>query len=183
MVCCLFGAMPLSKPVTVNWTLRNKLQWNCNQNTCLIDENAFQMVVCEMAAVLSRRNELKWHIEHSGAADKIFRKHKAPVVILLCAGELQLPEPNHCLATIVNADVFPFFLKRIEHVKGYAYLGRRSRWYILVLATEFGVVSYLPSIAIHLFENLHCLDFCSKNTLTGAWTTKKYQVRIYVSEP
>ena len=32
--CRLFGAKPLSKPcwVIVNWTLRNKLQWNLNQN-------------------------------------------------------------------------------------------------------------------------------------------------------
>ena len=35
MACRLFGAKPLSKPMLffVNWTLRNKLQWNSNQNT------------------------------------------------------------------------------------------------------------------------------------------------------
>ena len=34
----------------VNWTLRNKLQWNLNQNTKLfIQENAFVNVVCELA--------------------------------------------------------------------------------------------------------------------------------------
>ena len=35
MACRLFGAKPLSKPEcwdNVNWTLRNKLQWNPNQN-------------------------------------------------------------------------------------------------------------------------------------------------------
>ena len=42
----------------VNWTLRNKLQWNSNQNTKLfIYENAFENGVCEMAAIL--REELK----------------------------------------------------------------------------------------------------------------------------
>ena len=35
MACRLFGAKPLSKPVIVNWTLENKLQWNLNQNTKL----------------------------------------------------------------------------------------------------------------------------------------------------
>ena len=33
MACCLFGAKPLSKLIIVNWTLRNKLQLNFNQNT------------------------------------------------------------------------------------------------------------------------------------------------------
>ena len=37
----------------VNWTLRNKLQWNSNQNSKnLIHEKAFENVVCEKAAIL-----------------------------------------------------------------------------------------------------------------------------------
>ena len=39
----------------VNWTLRNKLQWNFNRNSNIfIQENVFECVVCEMAAILSR---------------------------------------------------------------------------------------------------------------------------------
>ena len=39
----------------VNWTLRNKLQWNSSRNTkFFIHENAFENVVCEMVAILSR---------------------------------------------------------------------------------------------------------------------------------
>ena len=39
----------------VNWTHRNKLQWNFTQNTKLsIHENASENIVCEMAAILSR---------------------------------------------------------------------------------------------------------------------------------
>ena len=42
--------------VIVNWTFRNKLQWNLNQNTKLFfHENACENIVCEMAAILSRR--------------------------------------------------------------------------------------------------------------------------------
>ena len=38
----------------VNWTLRNKLKWNLNQNSYIfIQENAFENVVWEMAAILS----------------------------------------------------------------------------------------------------------------------------------
>ena len=39
----------------VNWTPRNKLQWNRNRNSYIfIQENAFQIVVWKMAAILSR---------------------------------------------------------------------------------------------------------------------------------
>ena len=39
----------------VNWTLRNKLQWNFNRNLIIfIQENPFQNVVWKMAAILSR---------------------------------------------------------------------------------------------------------------------------------
>ena len=40
----------------INWTLRNKFQWNFNQNSSIfIQENAFENFVCEMASILSRR--------------------------------------------------------------------------------------------------------------------------------
>ena len=40
---------------TVNWTLRNKLQWNFNQNTKLcIHINASENIVCNMLAIVSR---------------------------------------------------------------------------------------------------------------------------------
>ena len=39
----------------VNWTIRNKLQWNLNRNSNIfIQENAFESVICEMAAILSQ---------------------------------------------------------------------------------------------------------------------------------
>ena len=41
--------------IIVNWTLRNKLQWNLNRNSNIfIQENAFESVVCETASNLSR---------------------------------------------------------------------------------------------------------------------------------
>ena len=44
----------------VNWTLRNKLQWNLNQNTKLfIHENASENIICEMLPILSRGDELR----------------------------------------------------------------------------------------------------------------------------
>ena len=41
--------------IIVNWTLRNKHQWNFNRNSIIfIHENALEHVVCEMASILSR---------------------------------------------------------------------------------------------------------------------------------
>ena len=57
MACRLFGAMPISKPMLdyCQLALRNKFQWHLNQNTKLfIHENAFEYILCEMAAILSR---------------------------------------------------------------------------------------------------------------------------------
>ena len=47
--------------VIVNWILRNKLQWNFNQNTKLfIHKIAFENIVTEMAAILSRGRRVKY---------------------------------------------------------------------------------------------------------------------------
>ena len=48
----------------VNWTPKNKLQWNFNQNSCIfIQENPFEYVVWKMAALSSRPrcvNNVQW---------------------------------------------------------------------------------------------------------------------------
>ena len=47
-------AKPLSEPMLINGTLGNKLQWTFIQNSnFVIHKNAFENVVCEMAAILS----------------------------------------------------------------------------------------------------------------------------------
>ena len=57
MACHLFGATPSSIHqcwVIAIWALRNKLQWNYNQNKKLfIDENTSENIVCEPVAILS----------------------------------------------------------------------------------------------------------------------------------
>ena len=41
--------------VIVNWTLRNKLRWNLNQNLCIfIQENALENVLWKIAVILSQ---------------------------------------------------------------------------------------------------------------------------------
>ena len=59
MTCRLFGTKCW---VIVNWNLRKKLQWNFNRSTKLfIHENAYENIVREMTAILSRADELsRW---------------------------------------------------------------------------------------------------------------------------
>ena len=46
--------------VIINWTLRKKLQWNFNQNAKpFIHENAYENIICEKAAILSKGDELR----------------------------------------------------------------------------------------------------------------------------
>ena len=69
--------------VFVNWTLRNKLQWNFNQNTkFFIHKNASENIVWETAAIWSRGRWVK-HQEMHGcvvsivATDALVLKHQA----------------------------------------------------------------------------------------------------------
>ena len=46
--------------IIVNWALRNKLQWNFNQNRkVFIHKNASENIVCETVAILSRERWVK----------------------------------------------------------------------------------------------------------------------------
>ena len=62
MACHLFSTKPYNLNqywVIVNWTLRNKLQWNFNQNTKFFIHKNASGNVCKMAAVLSRGRRVK----------------------------------------------------------------------------------------------------------------------------
>ena len=49
IACPLFGAKPLPKPtMTMIWSIKNKLQWNFNQNSTMI------LVICKIAVILLR---------------------------------------------------------------------------------------------------------------------------------
>ena len=53
----------------VHRTLRNKLQWNLNQNSKIfIEENAFESVVCEMVAILFRGRWVNHWLGHWSTA-------------------------------------------------------------------------------------------------------------------
>ena len=56
----------------VNWTLRNKLQWNINRNSYIfIQENAFKNIIWKKAAILSRPRCVKMARDHSAFRKRI----------------------------------------------------------------------------------------------------------------
>ena len=56
MACHLFGTKPIIK---ASWKLRSKIKWNLKYKY-FIHENAFENIVNEMAAILSRRRRVNW---------------------------------------------------------------------------------------------------------------------------
>ena len=69
MACRLFGTKPLPKLI-VNWTPRNKFQWNLNQSFVIfIQENAFENV-CQIGSRFVQglggdelKNSVSWFME------------------------------------------------------------------------------------------------------------------------
>ena len=94
--------------IIVNWTLRNKLQWNLNKNSNIfIQENAFESVVCETTAILSRPQCVKkannlphgatykaslltyWLFQRSGSNfNHVISKHLLQIKIISTSGEI-----------------------------------------------------------------------------------------------
>ena len=64
LVACLVPSHYLNQYwLIVNWTLRNKLKWNSNQNTIFfVHDNTFKNVVCKMSAILCRRRWVKGYL-------------------------------------------------------------------------------------------------------------------------
>ena len=103
MACHLFAPSHyLNKCwVIVYWTLRNKLQWNFNQNTKLfINENASENIVWETVAILSRgRSRLSHHLWEARSCSPAALEHinetdgpARNVVILTKLSSLALPK-------------------------------------------------------------------------------------------
>ena len=64
MTCRIFGSKHYLNQcwIIVNWTLRNKLHWNFDQNTKqFIHENVSENIVCEMATILARGTWVNIH--------------------------------------------------------------------------------------------------------------------------
>ena len=73
MVCCLFGAKPLSKLIFffVNWTLGKTLQWGFNQKHFFINEKALENVACWMVVIFLALNILNL-LGLPGGGDRLY---------------------------------------------------------------------------------------------------------------
>ena len=113
MACRIFGANPLSKLMLGFYQLdklRNKLQWYFSQKSkFFIQENAFENVVCEMAAILSRKRWVKvWrqnaypaHLYHSSSPVCSLLSH--PVSISLFSEPISI----NSISTRLSRDTAP----------------------------------------------------------------------------
>ena len=79
----------------VNWILRNKLQGNFSRNSYIfIQENAFENVGCEMAAILSRPQYAnKWSLKLTVSLWCVMAPWPGLVPMMACC----LKAPSHCL--------------------------------------------------------------------------------------
>ena len=62
MACCLISQNHYLNQcwLIVNWIFKNKSRWNLNQDALIfIEENAFENVICHVAAILFRL----WYVE------------------------------------------------------------------------------------------------------------------------
>ena len=83
----------------VNWTLRNKRQWNLNRNSN-IHENALEKVVCGIASILSRPQRAKAHVKF-GLYSDVLRAYRYADTLTQCWKKVRILMlmPNECLCS------------------------------------------------------------------------------------
>ena len=123
----------------MNWTLRNKLEWNCNQNTTFFfHENASENII--YAAICPGIDELKPLITIPWATiprSTMAIRHGITRTFLnlrTFLGQLSHTQ-NHCTKLLVNVE---FEIKLI--------LNRRNSFYRLEYKTKTGLINYLNAI-------------------------------------
>ena len=139
MACRLIGAKPLLEPMLefVNWTHRKKLWWNFNQNSyILIQENAFENIVCETAIILSRPRRVNGFAESSRVVSE-------PMLILLVP-KLQLSGKTSSGHYSLPWLMIIWRLRSPDHQQPCYWLKRDMRFF-----KEFKVLSYCREMIKH----------------------------------
>ena len=148
----------------VNWTLRNKLQWNFNRNyNIFIQENTFESVICKTAAILSRPQyiETGWYCElgevNFYSADKpfcqqwlffvkfhwnLYQNKKNPFKKIMCT----------------NAKCCPFILASVCQLVSN-----------LVVYLNWGQVQTRPEVTMISYEGPRHGYSVQNNIVTGKW--------------
>ena len=114
MACRLFGTKPLPEPfwLIVNWTPGNKFQWKSNQNSFIfIQENAFEIVVCQSGCHIARGLR-GWWVNALCVAkpsiDMILTTQCNRFLVYRGKG-LQQSEPSQYWKTTSNAYIYSYF--------------------------------------------------------------------------
>ena len=81
--------------VIINWIIRNKFQWNFNQNTkLLIHENAFENIVSKMMAILSMGRWVKHFLWQVGPRTVLLLRAGAVASLLTTGSAACLNKDN-----------------------------------------------------------------------------------------
>ena len=143
----------------VNWTSRNKLQWNSNRNSYIfIQENALENVICEMASILFRPQCVKSFqvIWRSGPVHSIYIILSDTFLQEPCAGHRVLAENNRkgwCTETVIQGNgslkqlhsVIKFLL--FKNFWNVVYLFHYILQLICILATIRWLISFVVQMA------------------------------------
>ena len=171
--------------VIVNWTLRNKLQWNSDQNTKLfINEDASENTVCEKAAILSRGrwvNHIAWNgrlvkLAITGRSWKLWcrqlyhyssywtwwrhQMETFSALLAICAGNSPVPVNSPHKGQWRGALLFSLICTRISGWVNNGEAGDLRRHRAHYDVTVMNLSFWLPSTTSCMIEQLNWWPFC-----------------------
>ena len=187
MACRLFHAKPLSEPMLKCCyldLLGTDFQWNFKPNSCFfIRQNAFEIVICDMAAICVGLNVLtsKKAITWSNSNHDAWR-------------HMESLGPNTCiLVTLIDAWVSELHEPRIFYPSGHwpetvtnAHISAHFRWSLgaSVISTHIRTEGlYVKTTIIHQLKRM-CVPDCAyrKNMFMNSIYISLYEIQIPVQQ-
>ena len=154
----------------VNWTLRNKLKWNSNQNTKLfINENTFENVAREMVVIVSKG----WWVNHDILSvyilyllfinDNTFENVAREIVVIVSKGWW------------VNHDILSVY---ILYLLIYTTLSRRLSLWAFMVQLNYKCYAHV------IFVMWNSIAFCKPHACSlYVKTGKQTQLKCIISHP
>ena len=167
--------MPLSEPMSTHWELirplRNKFQWNVNQNKIIFtQEYKFENGVCKMASILSGAQYVK--ITHRNATRRLTWLRSVGIIDIICHSlprACNISVPIKAFSCFVCSTCHYFnpssavyhFQETSKHVRIFRHISKhRWRRYL-----ESFLVEYLYSITVAASQiagiSIVCSPVCS----------------------
>ena len=158
--------------VIVDWTLRDKLQWNSNQKTKLfIHQNASENIVCQKAAILSRGRLVKnegWDSVKSHVTSMV-NTNGSRLLILIFGEDGSHVYRNSILDySAYQRDAEIYFLNWWRWHCAVCYCGYQHRfplgslrnpcWFGNTTCSRSSSVNITPSCGIMTFQKVECAE-------------------------